>query len=49
MSGYACGVCVSEGVQREKKRKRESDKEVSEVVLGVDEVPPLWWPGEAWV
>lgn len=31
---------VSKYVQQEKKR-RESDKEVAEVVLGVDEVPSL--------
>lgn len=32
-----------------KRGERERESEAAEVVLGVDEVPSLWWPGEAWV
>lgn len=39
-SVFACAVCEQIRTRREKE-ERESDKEVAEVVLGVDEVPSL--------
>lgn len=43
-----CMCCVWLNEHRERK-SGEKAIEADEVALGVDEVPSLWWPVEAWV
>lgn len=45
----SAGIHALRTGRRVKRDRGEGGRAAAEVVLGVDEVPSLWRPGEAWV